>query len=419
MCCKSIQESIIQHYYSLLHILLIDWNGYSKDLQYSYYQTNLLFLQDHSITPSCQQILLQFLLSLLIHFINQQFILSKELLSQSILFITQSITQDTSMQYQELRSIEYYFLLKLFKYSTFFLYYRYSLINKQDYSSFLHPVELYLPSLLSMLVYDLSNQTAILLLSFLLTMDSTSAVIQYLTNQTDLLPKLLQTIQSLDLSNISSSSSLKTIQFLLSLVVLLASNTQVAMLFLQLSIFSSINHNVLFTSFKEDSNTLLLNSLTTNQKDSLRVILSLLAEIVIVLYKSVQSVRSIHIELLSFVSSCLPLIGFIFKEKEGSNQLINQLIGYFIGVLVLAADYPDRFSQAMNGYENVLKSEVINLLNVISKKEEICNAICNHIKKDNDSYNSPYLVIVENSMLFMSKMGWKIGDEYLRAFGVK
>ena len=146
------------------------------------------------------------------------------------------------------------------------------------------------------------------------------------------------------------------------------------------------------TSFKEDSNTLLLNSLTTNQKDSLRVILSLLAEIVIVLYKSVQSVRSIHIELLSFVSSCLPLIGFIFKEKEGSNQLINQLIGYFIGVLVLAADYPDRFSQAMNGYENVLKSEVINLLNVISKKEEICNAICNHIKKDNDSYNSPYLI---------------------------
>ena len=419
MCCKSIQESIIQHYYSLLHILLIDWNGYSKDLQYSYYQTNLLFLQDHSITPSCQQILLQFLLSLLIHFIEQQFTLSKELLSQSILLITQAITQDTSMQYQELRSIEYYFLLKLFKYSSFFLYYHYSLINKQDYSSFLHPVELYLPSLLSMLVYDLSNQTAILLLSFLLTMDSTSAVIQYLTNQTDLLPKLLQTIQSLDLSNISSSSSLKTIQFLLSLIVLLASNTQVAMLFLQLSIFSSINHNVLFTSFKEDSNTLLLNSLTTNQKDSLRVILSLLAEIVIVLYKSVQSVRSIHIELLSFVSSCLPLIGFIFKEKEGSDQLINQLIGYFIGVLVLAADHPDRFIQAMNGYENVLKSEVINLLNVISKKEEICNAICNHIKKDNDSYNSPYLVIVENSMLFMSKMGWKIGDEYLRAFGVK
>ena len=66
-----------------------------------------------------------------------------------------------------------------------------------------------------------------------------------------------------------------------------------------------------------------------------------------------------------------------------------------------------------------MKSEVINLLNVISKKEEICNAIYNHIKKDNDSYNSPYLVIVENSMLFMSKMGWKIGDEYLRAFGVK
>lgn len=117
MCSKAIHESIIHHYYTLLHILLIDWNGYSKELQYSYYQTNLLFLQDHSITPSCQQILLQFLLSLLIHFIEQQFTLSKELLSQSILLITQAITQDTSMQYQELRSIEYYFLLKLFKYS--------------------------------------------------------------------------------------------------------------------------------------------------------------------------------------------------------------------------------------------------------------------------------------------------------------
>lgn len=122
MCSKAIQESIIQYYYTLLHILLIDWNGYSKELQYSYYQTNLLFLQDHSITPSCQQILLQFLLSLLIHFIEQQFTLSKELLSQSILLITQAITQDTSMQYQELRSIEYYFLLKLFKYSFLFLF---------------------------------------------------------------------------------------------------------------------------------------------------------------------------------------------------------------------------------------------------------------------------------------------------------
>ena len=122
MCSKAIQESIIQHYYTLLHILLIDWNGYSKELQYSYYQTNLLFLQDHSITPSCQQILLQFLLSLLIHFIEQQFTLSKELLSQSILLITQAITQDISMQYQELRSIEYYFLLKLFKYSFLFLF---------------------------------------------------------------------------------------------------------------------------------------------------------------------------------------------------------------------------------------------------------------------------------------------------------
>lgn len=270
-----------------------------------------------------------------------------------------------------------------------------------------------------MLVYDLSNQSAILLLSFFLNMDSTSTVIQYLANQTDLLTKLLQTIHSIDLTLLSSPSSLKTTQLLLSLLGLLASNTQIAMKLLQLSVFSSINHNQLFTTIKEDANAMILNSFSSIQKDSLRTVLSSLLQIAIVLYKSVISVRSIHIELLSFVVSLLPLISFIFKEKEGSQELILQLQGYFIGMLVLVADQPDRFIQAMNGYENVLKTDVINLLNVISKKEKTCNAICQHIKSDNDSYCSSYLTIIENGMLFMSKMGWKIGDEYLRAFGVK
>lgn len=282
----------------------------------------------------------------------------------------------------------------------------------------LHVIESLLPSLLSKLVNDLSNQTAILLLQAIVSLDSTSAVVQYLISQTDLVMKLLQTIQSIDISLLSSPVSFKTTQLLLSLMVLMAYQTPVAMQFLQMSIFASINHNSLFTAIKEDRNALLLTTLNSEQKDLLRVLLIQMLQIVIVLKKSVQSVRSIQVELVSFIVTLLPFVSFIFKDKEGSHDLRLQLLGLFIGVLVIAADSPQRFIQAMNGYENVIRTEIVGLVNIISKKEEICNSINKHIKDNNGSL-SPYLMIVENSMLFLSKMGWKIGDEYLRAFGVK
>ena len=74
-----------------------------------------------------------------------------------------------------------------------------------------------------------------------------------------------------------------------------------------------------------------------------------------------------------------------------------------------------------------MKTEVISLLNYISK-QETCSFICHQIRSGSklstevlrDSrQNAMNLIAVENGMLFMSKMGWKIGDEYVRAFGVK
>lgn len=279
-------------------------------------------------------------------------------------------------------------------------------------------IENLLPSLLSKLVNDLSNQTATLLLQAIVSFDSTSAVAQYLISQTDLVMKLLQTIQSIDISLLSSPESLKTTQLLLSLMVIMADQTPVAMHFLQMSIFASINHNSLFTAIKEDRNALLLTNLNSEQKDSLRILLIQMIQIAIVLKKSVKSIRSIQVELVSFIVTLLPFVSFIFKDKEGSHGLVLELIALYIGLLVIVADSPQRFIQAMNGYENVIRTEIVGLVNVISKKEEICNSINKHIKDNNDSL-SPYLMIVENSMLFLSKMGWKIGDEYLRAFGVK
>ena len=78
----------------------------------------------------------------------------------------------------------------------------------------------------------------------------------------------------------------------------------------------------------------------------------------------------------------------------------------------------------MNGYEDVLKTEVVSLLNYVSKQEEVCNDIQKAVKrgkslKKQSNRTGLYRILVENGMLFMSKMGWKIGDEYLRAFGVK
>ena len=90
----------------------------------------------------------------------------------------------------------------------------------------------------------------------------------------------------------------------------------------------------------------------------------------------------------------------------------------------MLANQPERLVEMMNGYEGVLKTEVVRLLNYVSKKEKVCRYIQNSMRgmetaKLHSEKKRLYKVLVENGMLFMSKMGWKIGDEYLRAFGVK
>ena len=93
-------------------------------------------------------------------------------------------------------------------------------------------------------------------------------------------------------------------------------------------------------------------------------------------------------------------------------------------MLQVVANNREKTLEMLNGYENVLKNEVVSLLNYVSKLERVCRSINANVKKgvefsDSKQKEVLYLVIVENGMLFMSKMGWKIGDEYLRAFGVK
>ena len=94
---------------------------------------------------------------------------------------------------------------------------------------------------------------------------------------------------------------------------------------------------------------------------------------------------------------------------------------------MLLAENREQFSKAMQGYENVLKTEVISLLNYVSKQDNcqfISQQVTSGSKLSRDllkksKQETLYLIAVENGMLFMSKMGWKIGDEYIRAFGVK
>ena len=251
--------------------------------------------------------------------------------------------------------------------------------------------------------------------------DSSSSIIQYLVSQTDFVMKVIHFISTLDINILSNESQMKTMKLLLALLIFMANSTSTAMSFLQMNIIPAINNSILMSNIKEDQHAMIVNQLSEEQKNSLRSLLSLFLQLLIVLDKSVQSIRNIHIELISFVVTLLPLLSFIFKcdfrNYTPESQLQLELLSYFIGLLVIVANSPQRFIQAMNGQENTLNSEIISLFSTISE-ESLCNPIKRHII-NKEKELSPYTIIIENSMVFMSKMNWKIGDIYLKAFGVK
>ena len=151
--------------------------------------------------------------------------------------------------------------------------------------------------------------------------------------------------------------------------------------------------------------------------------LRLVLQVILSVEATVRPIRSIQSELTAFVLAVAPLTPFLFQVSEEDTMAL-EVLGLFLGTLVVLANQPERLVEMMNGYEGVLKTEVVRLLNSVSKKERVCKCIQKSMRgMKTDEMKSKkmrlYKVLVENGMLFMSKMGWKIGDEYLRAFGVR
>ena len=118
---KTIQDSIVEHTFQLLHVLIIDLNQYTPEIVVTYYTTLIDFLNFSEMSAVAQTALVRLLLAVLIHAVNQSISLSVDCINHSIQLITKSLTE-IHLQYEELRSAEYYFLLKLFKYLySFFL----------------------------------------------------------------------------------------------------------------------------------------------------------------------------------------------------------------------------------------------------------------------------------------------------------
>ena len=233
---------------------------------------------------------------------------------------------------------------------------------------------------------------------------------------------LLSSLDQLELSQLESSQRLYHQSFLLLLT--LSHTTFGAMTLLQHSLFGYITHCPLLASLRNPESLVALNALSPSQKKALREVLKLVLQLALSVECSVRSIRAVNVELLSIVLALSPLTSFLFKDRENEDELFLEVLGLYLGVLQVVANNREKTLEMLNGYENMLKNEVVSLLNYVSKLERVCRSINANVKKgvefsDSKQKEVLYLVIVENGMLFMSKMGWKIGDEYLRAFGVK
>lgn len=296
------------------------------------------------------------------------------------------------------------------------------------------PVQASIPGVIASLSRDIISQgcsghsAALPLLALLIRADKQGLVVQQLLQRVDVILALLNLFQSVDVGLLEATPAAeeqrRSVQQLLTLLLMLASSRNGAMALLSMSVFGALTHSPLLLTLRDSYQAL---TLTTQQKDALRRILHQFLQLALRLHESVESIRSVHAELASFVQALIPLSSLIFKDREGDQILAMDILGLYLGVLVVLADQREQFSRSLHGYEAVLKTEVISLLNYISK-QETCSFICHQIRSGSklstevlrDSrQNAMNLIAVENGMLFMSKMGWKIGDEYVRAFGVK
>ena len=294
------------------------------------------------------------------------------------------------------------------------------------------PSQLALPALLELLAVDLQSSDAALhkaattLLRSFIAEDSSESITHYLLQHTSLLPTLLQTISQLDFAWLEAPAtareSLAIVTQSLSLLSVLVRSTEAAMAALDLSLFGRFNHCPLIRSLRENGASLSLLQ-TEKARPALRGVLRLVLQVILSVEATVRPIRSIQSELTAFVLAVAPLTPFLFQVSEEDTMAL-EVLGLFLGTLVVLANQPERLVEMMNGYEGVLKTEVVRLLNSVSKKERVCKCIQKSMRgMKTDEMKSKkmrlYKVLVENGMLFMSKMGWKIGDEYLRAFGVR
>ena len=334
------------------------------------------------------------------------------------------ILNDPTQQSSEARSHQYLMLLCLLL----------ELKKVGSLISILTPVQTAVPALLEGLTCDLAGNdvmlhaTATRLLRLFATEDTNGAVTHLLLSETNLVSGLLQGIVQMDLVLIESPETTRQ-QFEiatqnLSLLSVMVTTTEGAMMALDLSLFGWINHCPLIHAIRENGASVLNLLQREDAKHVLRVILKWFLQIMLSVEITVRAIRSVQVELSSFVLAIAPLTPFLFRNRESEELLSLEVLGLFLGALVVLSSQPERFVEMMNGYEDVLKTEVVSLLNYVSKQEEVCNDIQKAVKrgkslKKQSNRTGLYRILVENGMLFMSKMGWKIGDEYLRAFGVK
>ncbi|CBK20246.2 uncharacterized protein [Blastocystis hominis] len=294
------------------------------------------------------------------------------------------------------------------------------------------PSQLALPALLELLAHDLQSSDAALhraattLLRSFMAEDSSESITHYLLEHSSLLPTLLQAVGQLDFACLDASTAarepLAIVTQSLSLLSVLVRSTEGAMAALDLSLFGRFNHCPLIRSLRENGASLSLLQ-TEKARPALRGVLRLVLQVILAVEATVRPIRSVQSELTAFVLAVAPLTPFLFQVSEEDTMAL-EVLGLFLGALVVLANQPERLVEMMNGYEGVLKTEVVRLLNSVSKKESVCRCIqksMRGMRTDELKLEKMrlYKVLVENGMLFMSKMGWKIGDEYLRAFGVR